>query len=77
MRYLCRLVTPPGGVVLDPFTGSGSTGKGAILEGFSFIGIEREAEYLEIAKARIQHAQEQMMEAKDTPHQLQLEAAHA
>jgi site-specific DNA-methyltransferase (adenine-specific) len=53
MRYLCRLVTPPGGVVLDPFTGSGSTGKGATLEGFRFIGIEREAEYVEIAKARI------------------------
>jgi site-specific DNA-methyltransferase (adenine-specific) len=56
MRYLCRLVTPPGGVVLDPFTGSGSTGKGAILEGFRFIGIEREAEYINIARARIQHA---------------------
>jgi site-specific DNA-methyltransferase (adenine-specific) len=53
MRYLCRLVTPPGGIVLDPFTGSGSTGKGAILEGFRFIGIEREAEYVAIAKARI------------------------
>jgi site-specific DNA-methyltransferase (adenine-specific) len=53
MRYLCRLVTPPGGVVLDPFTGSGSTGKGAVLEGFRFIGIEREAEYVEIARARI------------------------
>jgi DNA modification methylase len=53
MRYLCRLVTPPGGVVLDPFTGSGSTGKAATLEGFRFIGIEREAEYVEIAKARI------------------------
>jgi len=53
MRYLCRLVTPPGGVVLDPFTGSGSTGKAATLEGFQFIGIEREAEYVEIAKARI------------------------
>jgi DNA modification methylase len=53
MRYLCRLVTPPGGVVLDPFTGSGSTGKAAVLEGFRFIGIEREAEYVEIAKARI------------------------
>jgi DNA modification methylase len=53
MRYLCRLVTPPGGIVLDPFTGSGSTGKGAVLEGFEFIGIEREAEYVEIAKARI------------------------
>jgi site-specific DNA-methyltransferase (adenine-specific) len=53
MRYLCRLVTPPNGTVLDPFTGSGSTGKAAILEGFNFIGIEREAEYVEIAKARI------------------------
>lgn len=53
MRYLCRLVTPPGGVVLDPFTGSGSTGKAAVLEGFRFIGIEREAEYVEIARARI------------------------
>jgi DNA modification methylase len=53
MQYLCRLVTPPGGVVLDPFTGSGSTGKGAVLEGFRFIGIEREAEYVEIARARI------------------------
>jgi hypothetical protein len=54
MRYLCRLVTPPGGVVLDPFMGSGSTGKAAALEGFRFIGIEREAEYLEIARCRIQ-----------------------
>jgi site-specific DNA-methyltransferase (adenine-specific) len=54
MRYLCRLVTPPGGVVLDPFMGSGSTGKAATLEGFRFIGIEREAEYLEIARGRIE-----------------------
>ena len=53
MRYLCRLVTPPHGIVLDPFMGSGSTGKAAALEGFSFIGIEREAEYVEIAQARI------------------------
>jgi site-specific DNA-methyltransferase (adenine-specific) len=53
MRYLCRLVTPRGGTVLDPFMGSGSTGKAAVLEGFNFIGIEREAEYVEIAKARI------------------------
>lgn len=56
MRYLCRLVTPPGGVVLDPFMGSGSTGKAAMLEGFRFIGIEREAEYVEIANARIKAA---------------------
>jgi site-specific DNA-methyltransferase (adenine-specific) len=53
MRYLCRLITPPGGTVLDPFMGSGSTGKAAVLEGFRFIGIEREAEYIEIARARI------------------------
>ena len=57
MQYLCRLVTPPGGTVLDPFMGSGSTGKAAVLEGFDFLGIEREAEYLEIAKARISAAE--------------------
>jgi site-specific DNA-methyltransferase (adenine-specific) len=56
MRYLCCLVTPPGGTVLDPFAGSGSTGKAAALEGFRFIGIERDAEYLAIAEARISHA---------------------
>lgn len=56
MRYLVRLITPPGGVVLDPFMGSGSTGKACILEGAEFIGIEREAEYLAIAAARIEHA---------------------
>ena len=56
MRYLCRLVTPPGGLVLDPFTGSGSTGKAAMLEGFRFVGIEREAEYVEIARRRISAA---------------------
>jgi site-specific DNA-methyltransferase (adenine-specific) len=53
MRYLCRLVTPPGGIVLDPFMGSGSTGKAAVLEGFDFIGVEREPAYLEIAQQRI------------------------
>ena len=56
MRYLCRLVTPPGGVVLDPFMGSGSTGKAAMLEGFEFIGIEREAAYHAIAESRIGRA---------------------
>lgn len=55
MRYLCRLVTPLGGTVFDPFMGSGSTGKAAILEGFDFIGIEMEEEYIEIAKARIDY----------------------
>ena len=53
MRYLCKLVTPPEGIVLDPFMGSGSTGKAAMLEGFQFIGIERDAEYFEIATSRI------------------------
>lgn len=65
MRYLCRLVTPPGGIVLDPFMGSGSTGKAAILEGFRFIGIERDAEYIEIARARIDMAVKENDEARD------------
>jgi len=54
MRYLCRLITPPNGTVLDPFMGSGTTGIGAMLEGFDFIGIEMEEEYLKIAEARIE-----------------------
>jgi site-specific DNA-methyltransferase (adenine-specific) len=62
MRYLCRLVTPPGGVVLDPFMGSRSTGKATALEGFRFIGIEREAEYIAIAEARIKAAGEISMQ---------------
>ena len=53
MKYLCRLVTPKGGVVLDPFMGSGSTGMAAKDEGFDFIGIEKEKEYFKIAEARI------------------------
>ena len=53
MQYLVRLVTPPNGVVLDPFMGSGSTGKACAYEGFKFIGIEQSAEYVEIARARI------------------------
>jgi len=57
MRYLCRLVTPPGGIVLDPFMGSGSTGRGAVLEGFGFIGIDAESEYVNVARARIEAAQ--------------------
>jgi site-specific DNA-methyltransferase (adenine-specific) len=57
MAYLVRLVTPKGGVVLDPFMGSGSTGKAAVREGMNFIGIEREEEYMEIAKTRIEHEQ--------------------
>lgn len=57
MRYLCRLVTPPGGTVFDPFTGSGSTGKAAILEGFNFAGCDLQAEYVDIARARCGHAE--------------------
>jgi DNA modification methylase len=56
MKYLCRLVTPKNGIVLDPFMGSGSTGKAAAQEGFKFIGIEMSSEYFEIAEARVKHA---------------------
>jgi len=56
MKYLCRLVTPQGGMILDPFMGSGSTGKAAIAEGFGFVGIELNEEYFEIACARIEAA---------------------
>jgi len=52
MRYLCRLITPPGGLVLDPFAGSGSTLIAAVAEGFEAVGIEREAAYAEIARQR-------------------------
>jgi DNA modification methylase len=62
MRYLCKLVTPPKGIVLDPFMGSGSTGKAAVLERFEFIGIDQSAEYCEIAVARIEHAQKNLSE---------------
>lgn len=57
MRYLCRLVTPAGGTVLDPFMGSGSTGKAAMLEGFGFIGIDTNPEYVELSRERIVAAQ--------------------
>lgn len=57
MKYLCRLVTPEGGTVLDPFMGSGTTGKAAIIEGFNFIGIELEFESFNIAEARIKFAE--------------------
>jgi DNA modification methylase len=56
MQYLCRLITPPNGTILDPFLGSGSTGKAAMYEGFNFVGIELTQEYLPIAKARIEFA---------------------
>jgi hypothetical protein len=53
MRYLCRMITPPGGIILDPFAGSGSTGVAALAEGFRFLGIEREAAYADLAAARL------------------------
>lgn len=56
MRYLCRLVTPPGGIVLDPFNGSGSTGKAAVQEGFRYIGCDLSEEYIEISRKRIEHS---------------------
>jgi site-specific DNA-methyltransferase (adenine-specific) len=56
MQYLVRLVTPPKGIVLDPFMGSGSTGKACAYEGFDFIGIDQSDEYVEIARARIEFA---------------------
>ena len=64
MQHLIKLITPPNGVVLDPFMGSGSTGKAAALDGFSFIGIDLDPEYVAIAKARIDFALEQV--AKET-----------
>jgi site-specific DNA-methyltransferase (adenine-specific) len=54
MRWLVRLVTPPGGLVLDPFTGSGTTGIAALQEQRRFIGIEREPEYVALARTRIE-----------------------
>jgi DNA modification methylase len=56
MAYLCRLITPPNGTVLDPFMGSGSTGKAAVIEGFNFVGVELDPEYFKIAEARINYA---------------------
>ena len=73
MAYLCRLVTPPGGVVLDPFMGSGSTGKAAMREGFRFIGIELDAGYMEIATARIEHELARVTAAKDAPPEPQMD----
>jgi site-specific DNA-methyltransferase (adenine-specific) len=60
MRYLIKLVTPPGGTVLDPFTGSGSTGKAALLDGYQFVGAELTEEYLPIIEGRLRWASEQV-----------------
>lgn len=62
MRWLCRLVTPPGGLILDPFNGSGSTGCAAVLEGFRYLGAELEPEYVEIARRRIAYWEAQRAE---------------
>lgn len=70
-RYLVRLVTPPAGTVLDPFMGSGSTGKAAKLEGFNFVGIEKEADYLEISRRRIEAVQPET-QAQMQPHLLEV-----
>lgn len=59
MRWLVRMVTPPGGTVLDPFAGSGTTLEAAVLEGFNAVGIEREADYLPLIHARIERATHQ------------------
>ena len=64
MRWLCRLITPPAGVVFDPFMGSGSTGKGAAAEGFGFAGIELDADYFEIARRRVEYAYAQPNQPK-------------
>jgi site-specific DNA-methyltransferase (adenine-specific) len=55
MRYLCRLVTPPGGTILDPFAGSGTTGIAATLEGFNFVLIEKDPDYVRIAEKRVEY----------------------
>ena len=60
MRYLIKLVTPAGGTVLDPFTGSGSTGKAALLDGFNFMGAELTADYLPIIESRLRWAIEKV-----------------
>ena len=72
MAYLLRLVTPPGGTALDPFMGSGSTGKAAMREGFQFIGCELDPEYLAIAKARIEHEQAKAIATREKPPEQQL-----
>ena len=62
MKYLCRFVTPKNGIILDPFMGSGSTGKAALSEGFRFVGIEMNKEYFEIAEARIDASDKNSLE---------------
>lgn len=73
MAYLIRLVTPPGGTALDPFMGSGSTGKAAMREGFRFIGCELDESYLAIARARIEHEVARKAEESGLPHNTQID----
>jgi DNA modification methylase len=65
MAYLCRLITPTGGVVLDPYMGSGSTGKAAVREGFSFVGCELDKDYFDIATARVTNGQDLEVRGED------------
>jgi DNA modification methylase len=66
MAYLCRLSTPPGGTILDPFLGSGSTGVAALREGFDFIGIDLDPHAIEIATKRLQNS-ESVIQAPSLP----------
>lgn len=66
MRWLCKLITPPGGVVLDPFLGSGTTGMAALDEGFQFIGIDMTERYVEIARYRVTHRHVLEVEVKES-----------
>ncbi len=59
MKYLVKLITPPNGLILDPFAGSGTTCIAALLEDFNYIGIEKEEEYCDIANARIEYHKKQ------------------
>ena len=72
MTYLCRLITPPDGLILDPFTGSGSTGCAAMLEGFRFIGMEQSPEYAEIAQKRIEYWHNKAQEPPPPDRQLSI-----
>jgi DNA modification methylase len=65
MRYLCKLITPKGGCVVDPFTGSGTTGCAAALENFNFVGIEKDLEYQGIAMQRIEQSRLESFNAYD------------
>ena len=75
MAYLCRLVTPPNGTVLDPFMGSGSTGKAAMREGFRFIGIDMTPEYVAIAEERIKFEIERLAAERERAEQERIDAA--